>query len=115
MPCLVWPLQCIAGCNGGVWTLSAVLPPSPDEPVRAWLPQYLAGEEVSGEIVCKFWLGGGLIWVRMTADGGMTPVEGGGWGLTISYMTGTTKTVPIIYQCTALFLSAGGRSANWVL
>lgn len=76
MPCLVWPLQCIAGCNGGVWTLSAVLPPSPDEPVCAWLPQYLAGEEVSGEIVCKFWHCGRPIWVRMTADGGMTPAEG---------------------------------------
>lgn len=80
MPCLVWPLQCTAGCNGGVWTLSAVLPPSPDEPVCAWLPQYLAGEEISGEIVCKFWHCGRPIWVRMTADGGMTPAEGGGWG-----------------------------------
>lgn len=23
---------------------------------------------------------GGPIWARMTADGGMTPAEGGGWG-----------------------------------
>lgn len=108
MPCLVQPLQFKAGCNGGVWTLSAVLPISPDEPVRARLPQYLAGKEVSGEIVCKFWQCSGPL--RMTAEGGNDSSRGGGWGKSIWNVTGTTKTMLSIYRCTALFLSAGGRS-----